>query len=161
MSGDPWMPWALMAFGLAMLAWTYWPALRHKFIGGKNLADEGNKGLNQSVNIGTMTGGAVSPVYNNNFNTIVAPGRAELSDDGFEKLVNALSGKTVNVEIVGDDKCQEIGNRLIARLAERGISLGSIFRIGMHFPPPSDPYSIRLTGNGGPAALIISPATLP
>ena len=113
------------------------------------------------INIGTMTGGTVSPVYNN-FQTIVAPGRVELSDVGVKQLADTLRGKHVTTEIIGaDQKSITIASRLIERLSALGIDAGRPSITGLKIPPPSDPYSVLLSQDGKHAQLTISPSTLP
>mgnify|MGYP005867101463 CR=1 FL=1 len=160
MSSDPWMPWMLLFFGLAVFSWTYWPAYRTFFMKGYGMNDDGIKSLNQSVNIGKVTGGTVSPVYNN-FQTTVAPGRVELSEAGVRELVNRLGGRTVNVDVVGDSRCQDIGQKLLAQLSAGGVKFSHVRTIGMKIPPPSNPYWLQLSDDGKEAYLIVSPATLP
>lgn len=158
MSGDPWMPWTLLTFGLAVLAWTYFPAYRFLFVRDKPMTDE-KKGINQSVNIGTMTGGSVSPIYNNHFNTVVSPGRVVLSELGISQLAELLAGYRVRARIVGDLKCLEIGERAVEELRRRGIQIDDVDTCYQYFPLPSQPYAVQLKGEV--ADLIISPATLP
>jgi len=158
MSGDPWMPWVMLAISVALLAYVFWPAHRSHLIKDVSVNDE-VKGPNQSVNIGTMTGGTVAPVYNNQYNTVVAPGRTVLSSLGLDQLAKTLAGRRVNAKIIGDSRCTAIGERTLEQLRERGVHASSVVIIGMLIPAPVDPYSVIFSGDL--ATLIISPATLP
>lgn len=123
------------------------------------MGDEREK-LNQSLTIGTITGGTVAPVYNNTFNTNVAPKRAELSPEGIENLVTTLRSRNVSVDVIGDSKCLEIGRNLISKLSQSGVNITDVNTIGMQVPPPENPYSVNLLSDGT-ARLTISPATMP
>lgn len=159
MGGTPMIAWMVFVLASALALWVYLPLIQ-RWVGGKPVTAE-KKMLNQSVNIGTMTGGNVSPSYVNNFNTIVALHRSELSEEGMDQLAKALSGRVVQVDVVGDQKCLMIGQKLISVLSARGITFGNIRSIGVMGPPPSEPYSVILSPDGQSAKLVISPATLP
>jgi hypothetical protein len=161
MIGQPIIPWVLVFFGAAITAWAYFPAWRSFIMKVSKMSEDEKKHLNQSINIGSMSGGTVSPTYINHFNTVVAPGRAELSDAGVAQLADALRGKKVTVDLIGDPKSWAIGIRLIERLSAHGITTAMPSRIGQQFPQPSDPYSVKISKDGTMAHLVVSPSTLP
>jgi heme exporter protein D len=126
---------------------------------GMKMVDEKPSNINQSININSMSGGSVSPVYHN-FHTIVAPGRVELSDEGVSELVEALRGRTVSIDIVGDQKSFAIGYRLVDRLVGLGVTALRPTTCSL-MPGVNDPYTLHLSQDGKTAHLVISPATLP
>jgi len=144
-----------------MLFWGFFPSSRESIPRDDETSADKPLGNDQSINIDTMIGGTVAPTYNNITTTVVAPSRLELNEEGYNDLARELKGRKAIVTIVGDKRCQEIGERTIKALTARGIQCQDFCRTGMLAPPPSGPYVVNSTENEGEATLVISPTTLP
>lgn len=79
------IPYILVAIGLMIFAWVAFQLWGNLLAGSKNaetaMQDDDPK-INQSVNIDTLSGGNVSPAYNNHLSTIAAQGQHSMSEEG-------------------------------------------------------------------------------
>lgn len=94
---------------------------------------------------------AMGDTYNNSGNNFghmgpVHIGRQQFeftSDIAAELLAKVPKNKAIDVEIIGSQRSQQIGQNIVGFLRANGYSISEVITIGMKVPPPSGPLSLE------------------
>lgn len=144
--------WLVLVLGVMSTLYIFWPSLASMFLqkSEEPMAGDDRSIINNASNYGQQFTGDIT------FN--VSNGYAVLSETEVGSLASKLSElSSVEVHIVGNQKCSAIGDALVEKLKSLGVNVSGVVSIGTQIPEPTEPYEISVSQEQSTAVLTIAP----